>query len=75
MKTRGINQWPRKLGKLEPLAFLHAWHETDPPEGSTHRNCTPPNDLLAAAHAMHNVAFEALHAQPLESWSLLVPPS
>ena len=48
-KVRGVNTHNCKtFGKVEPLAFLHAWAETEPAPGKTHRT-TDPSDVAVAA--------------------------
>ena len=41
-KTRGVGEFStRRHGKVEPLAFLHAWRDMDVPIGKSHRRCAP----------------------------------
>ena len=67
MKTRGIGNFSMRIkgSKLEPLAFLHAWHEMTPPwpTGKTHRSCTPKKEEVLVQLATNEAAFEALYNQ------------
>ena len=63
-KTRGAH-FTKKLGELEPLAFLHAWLQVDwnPCCLGTHAQLNPSPEAVAAVLSDHEFALQELYQQ------------
>ena len=49
------------VGDLQPLAFLHAWHDVEPRAGKTHRNSDPTPEAVATYLAAHGAGLGDLY--------------
>lgn len=62
-RTRGFGPTnTRNLGELEVLAFLHAWRDTPPQPGKSHRQTDPPKAMVTEYYNEHLIELQALHA-------------